>query len=128
VGGAFAQNFRDTPNYYDRLDAGDLPTMRGAWLTEDDVIRATVIERLLCHCVVVKSEVEAIYGIDFDAYFEDALDKLRDAEQDDLVRLLPDRVEVTPLGRLFLRNLAMPFDAYLQRRAPDAKPIFSKTL
>ena len=57
-----------------------------------------------------------------------ALEKLRDAEQDDLVRLLPDRVEVTPLGRLFLRNLAMPFDAYLQRRAPDAKPIFSKTL
>lgn len=128
VGGAFAQNFRDTARYYERVDAGELPTMRGIWLDEDDRVRGTVIERLLCHCVVVKREIEEQFGVEFDAYFADALERLEVPEADGLVRLLPDRVEVTPLGRLFLRNLAMPFDAYLQRKEPGARPVFSKTL
>jgi oxygen-independent coproporphyrinogen-3 oxidase len=128
VGGAFGQNFRDTPSYYERLESGDLATMRGIWLDEDDKLRAKVIERLLCHCVVVKREIEADFGIDFDARFADALDELRGPEADGLVRLDADRIEVTPLGRLFLRNLAMPFDAYLKRHEPGARPVFSKTL
>jgi oxygen-independent coproporphyrinogen III oxidase len=128
VAGAFAQNFRDTQRYYERLDGGELPTMRGIRLDADDHLRAKVIERLLCHCVLVKREVEAEFGIDFDAYFADALEQLRGPEADGLVRLSADRIDVTPLGRLFLRNLAMPFDAYLQKREPGARPVFSKTL
>ena len=128
VAGAFAQNFRDTPRYYERLDAGELPTMRGIWLNDDDHLRAKVIERLLCHCVLVKREIEDEFRIDFDSYFADALDELRGPEADGLVRLSADRIDVTPLGRLFLRNLAMPFDAYLKRHEPGARPVFSKTL
>lgn len=128
VAGAYAQNFRDTPSYYERLDADQLPTMRGAWLDEDDFLRARVIERLLCHCILIKSEVESEFGIDFDRYFTDALEQLRGPETDGLVRLFDDRIEVTPLGRLFLRNLAMPFDAYLKKHEPGARPVFSKTL
>jgi oxygen-independent coproporphyrinogen-3 oxidase len=128
VAGSYAQNFRDTARYYERIDAGDLPTMRGTVLTDDDKLRASLIERLLCHCVVVKREIEERFAVDFDDYFADALAQLEGPEADGLVRLLPDRVEVTPLGRLFLRNLAMPFDAYLQKKEPGARPVFSKTL
>lgn len=128
VGGAFAQNFRDTPRYYGALEAGELPTMRGKWLDEDDRIRAAVIERLLCHCVVVPSEIEAEFGVDFAEYFADALADLAGPEADGLVRISGDRLEVTPLGRIFIRNLAMPFDAYLKQRAREARPVFSKTL
>jgi oxygen-independent coproporphyrinogen-3 oxidase len=128
IGGAFAQNFRDTPSYYERIDAGGLPTMRGIWLDDDDRIRARVIERILCHCVVVKREIESEFPIDFDAYFGDAIEDLRGPESDGLVRLSEDRIEVTPLGRLFLRNLAMPFDAYLKKKEPGTRPVFSKTL
>ena len=42
------------------------------------------------------------------------------------MELSPDEVRATPLGRIFLRNLAMPFDAYLA--APSEKPVFSRTL
>jgi oxygen-independent coproporphyrinogen-3 oxidase len=128
VGGAFAQNFRDTPQYYERIESGDLPTMRGIWIDEDDRLRGKVIERILCHCVVVKSEIEQEFSIDFDTYFANALEALRGPEADGLVRLSEDRLDVTPLGRLFLRNLAMPFDAYLERKEPGARPVFSKTL
>ncbi len=128
VGGAFAQNFRDTPRYYERLESGDLPTMRGIWLDHDDKLRAKVIERLLCHCVLVKSEIESEFGIDFDSYFASSIEELRGPEADGLVTLGDDRIDVTPLGRLFLRNLAMPFDAYLKKHEPGARPVFSKTL
>ena len=37
-------------------------------------------------------------------------------------------LRVTALGRLFLRNIAMPFDARLRARADDALPIFSRTV
>lgn len=128
VAGAFAQNYRDTPSYYERVDAGELPTMRGIRLDPDDKLRAKVIERILCHCVVIKKEIESEFSVNFDSYFADALEKLRGPEADDLVRLEADRIEVTPLGRLFLRNLAMPFDAYLAKKDPAARPVFSKTL
>lgn len=128
VAGSYAQNFRDTARYYERIDGGELPTMRGIRLTDDDRLRAALIERLLCHCVVVKHEIEERYGIEFDSYFAGALARLEGPQEDGLVRLLPDRIEVTSLGRLFLRNLAMPFDAYLQKKEPEARPVFSKTL
>lgn len=128
VGRAFGQNYRDQEQYFARIDAGDIATMRGIWLTDDDVLRSTVIERFLCHCVIHTHEIEEEFGIDFAATFADAIADLRTHEADGMVRVLEDRIEVTPLGRLFIRNLAMPFDAYLRRRSPDAKPIFSKTL
>ncbi len=128
IGRAFAQNYRDTGHYYERIDAGGLATMRGMWLSDDDVLRSAVIERLLCHCVLHTLEIEAEFGIDFAETFADSLEDLRAFERDGMVRISDDRIEVTPLGRLFIRNLAMPFDAYLRRRDPAAKPVFSKTL
>ncbi len=62
----------------------------------------------------------------FDSYFADALERLRPCAEDGLVELSPPAVRATALGRVFLRNLAMPFDAYLET-APE-RPVFSKTL
>lgn len=128
LGGAFAQNYRKLDEYYGAIDRGELPTMRGMWLSEDDLLRSAVIERLMCHCVLLFDEIEREFGIDFETYFADALEQLRQPEEDGLVRVLEDRIEVLPLGRVFLRNLAMPFDAYLARQRESEKPVFSKTL
>jgi oxygen-independent coproporphyrinogen III oxidase len=128
VGGAFTQNFRDTPSYYAAIEAGTLATMRGKWLDADDFVRQAVIERLLCHCVLVIPEIEADFGIEFRSYFAEALVDLTRCEGDGLVTISDDRIEVTTLGRLFIRNLAMPFDAYLRQQAPGTRPVFSKTL
>ena len=53
--------------------------------------------------------------------------ELQVMEGDGLVSLSADRISVTSLGRIFLRNIAMPFDAYLKKKAED-RPMFSKTL
>jgi len=126
IGRSYVQNRRDLGPYQQAVAAGGAATFRGFHLTEDDVLRRTVIQNLLCHGVVVKKEIEAAHGIAFDRYFADALGRLEPCAADGLVLLEPEAVRATPLGRVFLRNLAMPFDAYLAA-APE-KPVFSRTL
>ena len=87
---------------------------------------ARVIEALLCHGVLVKREIESRFGIDFDEYFADALEKLEPCRRTASWSSRPGEVRATPLGRIFLRNLAMPFDAYLA--GASEKPVFSRTL
>jgi oxygen-independent coproporphyrinogen-3 oxidase len=122
----YAQNYRDLANYYLAIEGNRLPIMRGMRLDDDDVIRRTVISKLLCHCVLHKKEIESEFNIGFDEYFADSLRKLEGLQKDGLVVLSPETISVTQLGRIFIRNAGMAFDKYLQ--TPKSKPVFSKTL
>ncbi len=122
----YAQNFRDLKDYNAAIDSHALPIMRGIHLTDDDVIRRTVISKLLCHCVLHKKEIESEFNICFDEYFADALSRLEVLQRDGLVTLESDTISVTQLGRIFIRNAGMVFDKYLLN--PKNKPVFSKTL
>lgn len=122
----YAQNSRDLKSYYEAADRDELPVMRGATLTDDDVIRRAVISRLLCHCTLHTREIETEFGICFDEYFAEELPQLKRLESDGLLTLAPGIIAVTQLGRIFIRNAGMAFDKYL--RAPKDKPVFSKTL
>jgi oxygen-independent coproporphyrinogen-3 oxidase len=124
----YAQNWRDVPHYYESIDAGHWPVMRGMRVSDEDKLRRSLINRILCHTVVVKSEVEREFGIDFDEHFAPELMRLRELERDGLVRLNDGRIEVAPLGRVFIRNVAMAFDEYLNIQAPARQRVFSKTL
>jgi oxygen-independent coproporphyrinogen-3 oxidase len=126
IGRAYVQNRRDLGPYQQDVAKHGAATFRGFRLSEDDRLRRTVIQNLLCHGVIVKAEIEAKHGIRFDDYFADALEKLKPCEADGLVLLGKNEVRATTVGRVFLRNLAMPFDAYLA--ASPEKPVFSKTL
>jgi len=125
---AYAQNHRDIPNWQSAVASRGIATMRGYHLSEDDRLRRAVISRLLCHTVVFKQEISQEFSIDFDAYFADELRQLEPASHDGLVELLPDCISATWLGRIFIRNLAMLFDPYLEKQQLAAKPLFSKTL
>jgi oxygen-independent coproporphyrinogen-3 oxidase len=122
----YAQNQRDLKDYYATIERQELPIMRGMHLNDDDVIRRSVISRLLCHCVLHKKEIESEFGIRFDEYFADEVTRLESLRADGLVNLSPDSISVTQLGRIFIRNVGMIFDKYLQK--PKSKPVFSKTL
>jgi oxygen-independent coproporphyrinogen-3 oxidase len=126
IGASYVQNRRDLGPYQKEVAQSGAATFRGFRLSGDDLLRRTVIQNLLCHGVIVKGEIESAYGISFDDYFAGALEKLEPCAADGLVMLEKGEVRATRLGRVFLRNLAMPFDAYLAA-APE-KPVFSKTL
>jgi oxygen-independent coproporphyrinogen III oxidase len=128
VGDAYAQNRREVAEYESTVAARGIATMRGYQLSADDRLRRAVIGRLLCHTVIPKREVEREFGITFDEYFGTELSRLRELAADGLVILDRDEIRVTPLGRIFIRNAAMIFDAYLEAQKMDRKPLFSKTL
>jgi len=125
---AYAQNHRDIPNWEKAVAERGIATMRGYHLSDDDRLRRAVISRLLCHTIIFKDEISREFQIDFDQYFADELQALRPAVQDGLVTLEPNQISATWLGRIFIRNLAMVFDPYLERQQLAAKPLFSKTL
>jgi|CXWL01.1.fsa_nt_gi oxygen-independent coproporphyrinogen-3 oxidase len=128
VEGAFFQNERKLSTSYDAIDAGRLPVQRGYLLDDDDLVRQHVIRQLMCNFVVDKDDVAARFGLDFDRYFASSLaqlDELRDAGfvAEDGRRLL-----VTDDGRMFVRNVCMTFDRYLEAKMAGEKPVFSRTV
>ena len=128
IGKSYAQNYRDLPSYQDAVAQRGLATMRGYRLSQDDVIRRAVINRLLCHTVIPKREVEQQFSISFDEYFAEENARLEEFIADGLVRVSPDEIRVTVLGQIFIRNVAMIFDAYLKEQTQESRPLFSKTL
>jgi oxygen-independent coproporphyrinogen-3 oxidase len=93
-------------------------------LTDDDLLRRDLITRLMCHFVLYKREIEEQYGLVWDDHFRKEMEGLKPLADDGLVELHPDRLVVTPVGRLMVRNIAMVFDAWLEK-GPQA---FSRTI
>lgn len=127
IGDSFSQNPRDLPSWQSAIDEGRLPVFRGMRLSEDDQLRADLIQRLMCQGEVPIDALERRYDIDFSTYFAESLVKLQPLIQDGLVRAEPDRIAVTSPGRLLLRNIAMCFDRYLDKPA-DQPQRFSRAI
>jgi oxygen-independent coproporphyrinogen III oxidase len=124
----YAQNYREIPDWEKAVNEHGLATMRGYHLSEDDLVRREVISRLLCHTVIFKNEISGKFGIDFDEYFAPELDRLKMPQEDGLVIVDAKEIRTSWLGRIFIRNLAMVFDPYLEKQQLAARPLFSKTL
>jgi len=125
---AYAQNHRELASWEKAVAERGIATMRGYRLSEDDRLRRAVISRLLCHTVIVKDEISREFGVEFDSYFSEELARLEAPREDGLVLLDAKEIRTTWLGRIFIRNLAMVFDPYLEKQQLAAKPLFSKTL
>jgi len=125
---AYAQNHRDIPSWQKAVEQHGLATMRGYHLSKEDRLRRAVISRLLCHTVVVKDDISREFGVDFDEYFAEELRRFEPFREDGLVLVENGEIRATWLGRIFIRNLAMVFDPYLEKQQLAAKPLFSKTL
>ena len=123
----YAQNLKTFPEYYAAIDSGHAATAVGYRMTEDDHIRKETIMQMMCNLEIDKRRVEDMFGIEFDEYFADDLPKLDPFIIEGLARNSPDKVSVTGSGILIIRNVAMCFDAYLERMMKE-KPVFSKTV
>src|ERR1700722_10865906 len=124
----YAQNDRDVAPYRDRIERRGIATMRGYRLSEDDLLRRAVINRILCHGALHKSEIEQEFGIAFDKTFAPELERLSPFVSDGLLELGNGVLRTTLLGRIFIRNIAMVFDPYLEKQKLESRQLFSKTL
>jgi oxygen-independent coproporphyrinogen-3 oxidase len=131
IDGAFVANPRELEAWSGRTRGVGHAVERGHVLDRDDRMRRDVIMRMMCHGRIDKRAIEETWGVRFDDVFAVEVAELEPAERDGLIVRGADALEATPLGQLFLRNLALPFDRYFRERKarPDGTSrTFSRTL
>jgi oxygen-independent coproporphyrinogen-3 oxidase len=127
IGGAYVQNFHRLKEWGDKVEAGIIPVERGAAMSDDDVMRRFVINRVMCLLRLDLREVEEKFGKASRAAVEQDLRAgVKELEDDGLATFDGTLLRVTPLGQLLVRNIAMLFDAYLKKGASRAQ--FSRTV
>ena len=126
MAGRFIQNESHLGRYQKMIDAGELPVVRGYKLSDDDLLRRTVILHLMCNLELPYNLTQSLFGVDLRETLGDDLEHLEAYAEDGFLELLPDRIQVTPLGRFFVRLLAMELDAHLAKTSE--RQVFSKTI
>jgi oxygen-independent coproporphyrinogen-3 oxidase len=123
----YAQNLKGFMEYYERVDNGQPATYVGYRMTPDDHIRKATIMQMMCNLEIDKGRVERTFGINFDQYFAADLPKLSPFIDHGLLVHDSEKIRVVDSGILVIRNVAMCFDAYLEKMMRE-KPVFSKTV
>ena len=123
----YAQNYKDLEQWENAIDNGDLPVFKGYKLSDDDILRQYVIMELMSNFSLNIKKVENEFKINFKKYFNDAIDALKEFETANLISISDEKIEVSQTGTMLIRNICMPFDAYLNQ-IPEEKRRFSKTI
>jgi oxygen-independent coproporphyrinogen-3 oxidase len=126
IGGGYAQNHVKLSKYYEAIEHDQLPTARGFFLSQDDIIRRWVIRRLMCDFYLDTHELETKFEVRYEGYFASEEAGLAEFYEQGFLERDEANLRVLPLGRVFIRNVAMVFDAYLKK--PEGHKIFSRTV
>jgi oxygen-independent coproporphyrinogen-3 oxidase len=122
----YSQNYKTEKEYYNELDKEKFPIAKGYQLNTDDIIRRRVIMKLMCDFELDINKIEKEFEINFNKYFEWGLNNLKEMVEDELVTISENKIKVTEMGRLLIRNIAMNFDGYIERKEDKAK--YSRTV
>ena len=123
--GIYWQNVKELPEYYAAVDEGRWAIARGYVLNEDDHLRRQTIMRVMCDLGLDYADMSKKLGVNFTDYFASELASFDEMEADGLVKRNDSGLVVTDAGRLFIRNIAMRFDAYLPKQTERK---FSRTI
>lgn len=122
----YVQNEKDLGAYYRALDEGRLPVRRVLPLNDEDRLRRYVIMTIMCKAEIRYEVFENETGIDFRERFSEETDRLTPLEEDGLLKRSDDGISMTETGRLFLRNVSMVFDGYINEKRHQKA--YSKTV
>ena len=114
IGDLYSQNANDIEAYQNSLDEGRLPATRGLRCNEDDRIRRTVIQQLICDFHLDFTSIEKQFDIVFREYFSATWPQLQSMARDKLINLTSKGIDVLPAGRLLVRSVCTLFDHYLE--------------
>jgi len=119
VSGLYAQNAHVIGRYEQLAKRGRDPTERGFRLSADDLRRRDLIQKLMCN-----------FWIDLGprafTEFGPELEKLRALEKDGLLTLRGSEVELTRLGRIFVRNIGQRVRRLPGRATSSGSPAQSR--
>ncbi|WP_306119732.1 MULTISPECIES: oxygen-independent coproporphyrinogen III oxidase [unclassified Roseitalea] len=110
--GGYVQNIVATGQYQEAVHAGRGTALKGYRMSDDDRVRAHMIERLMCDFRISFADLEARFGEAADGYIDEAC-AIADAETHDLCGVDIDGFFVPEQARPFARIVASRFDAHL---------------
>jgi len=112
----YAQNVKTVEEYKALLENGELPVFKGHFLNREDLIIRRHMLNIMCRGKTLWN----FYGESFNGFFA-CLERLRELAKDGLIEFNATQLEVTPLGRQYLRNICMALDARLWADKPGTK-------
>ena len=121
IDSSYSQNPRDLKDWEAKIAEGGVPVWRGLELDDDDLLRAELIQQLMCHGNVDGRALARRHGVDFDVYFAEELIALQHLQDDGLASCNDGVVAATEQGRPLLRLIAMCFDRYLKAAQQPAR-------
>lgn len=125
VGAVYHQNDKILTKWEKAVDSGHFAMHKGHRSDGEDLLRRWVIHQVMGRFELRWDDLQAKWGVDGRVHFAEALKELEAEVPFGTVELRPEGVFVTELGRRFVRNLAMPFDAYMKKMAGKT---FSRTV
>ncbi|MGK0480845.1 MAG: oxygen-independent coproporphyrinogen-3 oxidase [Planctomycetota bacterium] len=131
VDDTYVQNISNEPEYVALAKERGYAAYRGHTMSAEDKLRRDVILELMCNGRIDKRRIEAEHGVAFDETFAVELKELEPIAADGLVTLGSDLIQLTDIGQVLMRNVAVPFDRYMRERkarGDSTKATFSKTL
>lgn len=99
--------------YKDTIRAGRLAAVRGVAVNDDDRLRRTLIERLMCDLALDVDAVCAQFGADA-SQFDASLETLAYMQADGLLVRQGRKITITEDGRPLVRAACAVFDRYLK--------------
>ena len=112
----FSQNVTEPAQYLASMAQGGFATARGIGLTNDNRLRGTIIERLMCDNHVDLERECRRFHVD-PAAFVVSIDQLPALERDGLIAKEDWRVDVTEEGRPLVRFICAAFDRHFTGEA-----------
>jgi len=124
VGVTYAQNEKEVGKYLEKSET--CFWVKALILSQEDLLRRELIIDLFCNFYLDLSAMQQKFRINFKEHFDRELSELKTMEDDELIIIADDHLQVTDLGRFFIRNICMTFDQYLAK--DDATVRYSKTI
>ena len=125
IGNVYHQNHKNLNQWTQSINEGHFAMSKGIKCTSDDLLRRWVIHTLMSEFKLIWSDFEAKWNIDGKAYFRNEIETLNAEVEYGTVLITNDQIEISEIGKRFIRNLVMPFDRYLTN---ISKSKFSQTV
>jgi oxygen-independent coproporphyrinogen-3 oxidase len=125
IGNVYHQNNKNLNQWTQSISEGHFAMSKGIKCTPDDLLRRWVIHTLMSEFKLIWSDFEAKWKIDGKAYFRNEIEALNAEVEYGTVLITNDKIEISEIGKRFIRNLVMPFDRYLTN---ISKSKFSQTV
>lgn len=116
---AFGQNVKTVEEYHSLINKGKFPVFKGHLLTAEDLVVRQYILDMMC-----RGTVNLQVGFSLN---EKIISRLQPLLADGLVTVDHQVVQITAVGKSFLRNVCMAFDERLQK-TKDRENLFSQAI